>query len=73
MVDVCRSAHATLGATIVPERNRILVPVEATGQSWLFNVLEQEGEQRVALGLAQLHDLRREPAIDKQKLAAGCG
>jgi hypothetical protein len=29
--------------------------------------------QRVALGLAQLHDPRREPAIDKQKLAAGGG
>src|SRR6516225_8689544 len=60
-----------LRAAIVPEGDRVLLPFEAAGQFWRFNVLEQEGEQRVALRLTELDNARCEPAIDKQQLAAG--
>lgn len=62
-----------LGAAVVPERNRVPFPLEPAGQFWRLNMLEQECEQRVALGLAQLHDARGEAAIDEQELPAGDG
>ena len=58
-----------LSATIVPERDRVLLPSEPARQLRRLDVLKQEREQRIALRLAQLHDARRESAINKQQLA----
>ena len=59
-----------LGAAVVPEGDRALLPAEAEGEFRPVAVLEQEVEQRLALGLGHALDADRVGRVDEQ---ASCG
>ena len=59
-----------LGAAIVPEGDRALLPAEAEGEFRPVAVLEQEVEQRLALGRGHALDADRVGRVDEQ---ASCG
>src|ERR1051326_8124136 len=62
-----------LDAAVVPERDRVHAPAEAALELGRLDVLVEHLEHRRALGLLELRDPRREPAIDVERLLAGHG
>ena len=60
-----------LAAAVVPERHRVLLPLEAAVKLRRLDMAEQHLEQRVAFVALELSDLRREAAVDEQQLALG--
>jgi hypothetical protein len=60
-----------LRAAVVPERDRVRLPLEAAMQFRRLDVAVEHLQYRVALLLAQLHDAGGEGAVDEQCLAPG--
>ena len=62
-----------LGAAVVPHRDRVRFPAEAEGPFGLGAVLDQEGEQVLALARRELLDADGEGFVDVEKLAPALG
>jgi hypothetical protein len=62
-----------LGAAVVPEGDRAVLPAEAEGEFRPVAELDQEIEQRPALRLGHALKAHRVGRVDEQHLAAGLG
>src|SRR5215469_144530 len=60
-----------LDTAVVPERDRIRPPSEATGEFWPYRVLIEPAQQRLALLLGHVLEADREVAVDIEALASG--
>src|SRR3546814_7382121 len=74
--DVCSSDlvdRIVLGAAVVPERHRALLPAEAAGELRLHLVAEQEFQDRRALLLGHALEMRGVGEVHVERLAARLG
>src|SRR5438034_6352698 len=62
-----------LHAAVVSERDRVHLPAEAALELRRLDVAAEELQHGVALGPLELHDPRREPAVDVESLPARHG
>src|SRR6201996_4346540 len=65
--------RAVLGATVVPERDRILAPAEAALEQRVLRMLVEIGQHRIALVAGNADDVAGEAAVDIKRPLAGHG
>src|SRR3979490_2560807 len=62
--------RAVLGAAIVPESDGVFAPAEAALEQWIFHVLVEVAQNRVALVNGYADDVARKAAVDIERLLA---
>src|SRR5262245_463991 len=59
--------RSVLGTAIVPERDRVQLPAEATLKQWVFHVLVEIAQDSIAFVDGNAEDARRKATIDKER------